>query len=263
MNVLIIEDEKLAAGKLQDLLKSIDRSIEVMAILETVEDSINWFLTGQEPDLIFMDIQLDDGSCFEIFESVKIEKPVIFITAYDEYAIKAFKVNSIDYLLKPVNIASLETAIEKYKKIYQFSVPYSKLESIINRQPMNYKERFFIKVGQRYKSILTSDINCFYIRERCNFILTSTGQNYAIDYSLEQLEKRINPGLFFRINRNYIVNIRAIEDMISYSSNRMKLKIKQLNENEDTTVSRDRINAFKKWMAKEWYEKLKQNEKIK
>lgn len=247
MKVLIIEDEKPAAQKLIRLLGEINQDIEIVDVLKSVEQSTNWFLHNPKPDLLFMDIQLEDGVCFEIFESTPIHTPIIFTTAYDEYTLKAFKVNCIDYLLKPIDSDELKNAIDKFNTHYK-QTEYSKFESIINRLQPNAKERFLIKIGEHYKSVQTSSINCFYIKERFNFIHVDKGKNYPIDYSLDKIEQLIDSKLFFRINRNFIVNFSAIQDIISYSSNRLKIILKDWTEKEDIIVSRERVSDFKEWM---------------
>jgi len=250
MRVLIIEDEKLAAQKLITLLKQINPEIDVLDILETVEDSINWFNSNVHPELIFMDIQLNDGVCFEIFESINIQKPIIFITAFNEYAINAFKVNSIDYLLKPVNLEDLQRAIKKYNTIFRQTNYTQVLDNLVKNISKKYKERFFIKVGSHYKSILSNDINCFYICERNTFLFTNEGKNIGVDYSLGQLEDLINPEQFLRINRNFIVNINSIEDIISYSTSRLELKISNWSDDQDIVISREKVKSFKNWIDK-------------
>jgi len=247
MKVLIIEDEKPAAQKLIRLLGEINPDIEIIDVLKSVEDSINWFLHNPKLDLIFMDIQLEDGICFEIFESKPIHTPIIFTTAYDEYTLKAFKVNSIDYLLKPIDSDELKNAIDKFNVHYK-QTDYSRFELIINQLQSNTKERFLIKIGEHYKSIQTSNINCFYIKERCNFIHVDKGKNYPIDYSLDKIEQLVNSKSFFRINRNFIINFSAILDIIAYSSNRLKIMLKDWTEKEDIIVSRERVFDFKEWM---------------
>lgn len=247
MKVLIIEDEKPAAHKLIRLLKEINPNIEIFDVLKSVEDSINWFLHNPKPDLIFMDIQLEDGICFEIFESNPIHTPIIFTTAYDEYTLKAFKVNSIDYLLKPIDSDELKNAIDKFNVHFK-QTDYSSFESIITQLQPKTKERFLIKIGEHYKSIQTSMINCFYINERCNFIHVGNGKNYPTDYSLEKIEQLIDSKSFFRINRNYIINYYAIQDIIAYSSNRLKIVLKDWTEKADIIVSRERVSDFKEWM---------------
>lgn len=249
MNVLIIENEKPAADGLSRLLKKINKNIEVVAVLETVEETINWFQKNPSPDLILMDIQLDDGICFEIFESVKINTPVIFTTAYDEYAIKAFKVNSVDYLLKPVTKESLTTAIEKLKTLFPGqAISNEKINHIYERIGEHHKARFFVKVGEHYKSISTNEIACFYIKERCAFFITLPGKCYDVNYSLEQLEKLLDPGQFFRINRQAIININAITDIISFSTKSLKIKITNEEKIGELLISREKVSAFKKWL---------------
>ena len=248
MKVVIIEDESLAAEKLHSLLMQVDSSIEVLDVLESVEESINWFSQNNMPDLIFMDIQLDDGISFEIFDAVKIEAPIIFTTAFDEYAIRAFKVNSVDYLLKPIEQESLEMAISKFKKIFSENIKIeAKISQVFQQFSKNYKTRFFIKIGTRFQSIQVSKICCFFVEERNTFLRTQKGKTYDLDNSLEQLHKLIDPNQFFRINRNYTVNINYIDEIISYSTNRLKLKLTG-ETNDDLIVSRDKVSEFKHWM---------------
>ncbi|MCK5537101.1 MAG: response regulator transcription factor [Bacteroidales bacterium] len=247
MKVLIIEDERPASQKLVRLIKGIDTDIEVVDILESVEGATNWLLSHEHPELIFMDIQLNDGICFEIFENCNIKTPVIFTTAYNEYTLKAFKVNSVDYLLKPINTDELKNAIKKFESVHK-KIDFSKIESVINQFKPKTKERFLIKVGNHFKSIQTSNINCFFIKERCNFINTGNGRNYTIDYSLDKVEQIIDSKIFFRVNRNMIVNFTAIQDIIAYSSNRLKIIISNWTEKEVVLVSRERVVDFKKWM---------------
>lgn len=248
MKVLIIEDEQPAAHKLIRLLKEIDGEIEIMDILSSVEQSINWFAGHPSPELIFMDIQLEDGICFEIFENCKIHTPVIFTTAYDAYALKAFKVNSVDYLLKPISPDDLKMAINKYKSLHQPTMNYLHLQAIIEQLQPKIKERFLIKIGEHYISVQAQSINCFYIMERNTFVLTDKGKNYPIDYSLDKIEQLVDPKYFFRVNRNCIVNFSAIQDIISYSSSRLKIVLTSRTDLEDILVSRERVAGFKEWM---------------
>jgi len=248
MKVLIIEDEQLASQKLIRLIEEIDSSIEIVEIIKSVEQATNWFLNNLHPELIFMDIQLEDGICFEIFENCAIKTPVIFTTAYDDYSLKAFKVNSVDYLLKPVVLEELKNAIEKFKTVHRQKVDYAKIESFINQLLPKKKERFLIKIGEHYRSIEISRINCFFIKERCNFINVDKGKNYAIDYSLDKVEDIIDSKIFFRVNRNFIINFSAIQDVIAYSSSRLKIMITNWEENDEILVSRERVAEFKEWM---------------
>lgn len=251
MKVLIIENEKPAAEKISRLLKKIDKNIIIVSVIETVEGTINWIQENPEPDLILMDIQLDDGLCFEIFETIHLEIPVIFTTAYDDYTLKAFKVNSVDYLLKPVEEAPLSIAINKFKNVY-----FNKSYRAFDYQQLNsgfaagYKSRFLVKAGIRYKSILVSQISHFHICERNVFLKTFQGIDYGIDYSLEKLQGIIDPDIFFRINRNCIVSIHVITEMLSYSSSRLELVIKNEDRTELFVVSRDKVSEFKRWIDK-------------
>lgn len=249
MNVLIIEDERPAAQKLIRLLKEIDPAIEVVGIIQSVEQAINWFTDHPAPELIFMDIQLEDGISFELFEACTIKTPVIFTTAYDEYTLKAFKVNSVDYLLKPIALDDLKAAFSKFNAFHRQQADYSQLENIIRQLQPATKERFLIRVGEHFRSVPTATIQCFYILERNTFILTDQGKHYPIDYSLDKIEEKIDPRLFFRVNRNVIVNYHAIRDMLIYSSNRLKLILNSRTDtDEDILVSRERMAAFKEWM---------------
>jgi DNA-binding LytR/AlgR family response regulator len=195
-----------------------------------------------------MDIQLEDGLSFEIFENIKIKTPVIFTTAYDEYALKAFKVNSVDYLLKPIAPKELKNAIDKFNNIHSSKIDKTTLETIIKQLQPQIKERFLIKIGEHYKSVSTLDINCFYIMERCTFILTTTGKSYPIDYSLDNIEQLVDSKTFFRTNRNFIINFNAVQDVIAYSSSRLKVILTHRREKEEIIVSRKRVGAFKEWM---------------
>jgi DNA-binding LytR/AlgR family response regulator len=247
MKVVIIEDERLAAEKLASLLRQIDSSIEIIARLESVEESINWLISNKSPDLIFMDIQLDDGISFEIFDDVKIDSPVIFITAYDQYAIRAFKVNSIDYLLKPIDRNALEQAL---KKFHQFHVHFDvdeKISKVFEFLASSWKTRFFVKIGTHFQSVPVDEVACFFVAERCSFLRTHNGKNYALDFSLDQLQKKVNPEQFFRINRNFMINIHFITEILSYSTNRLKIKLQNFTD-DGLIVSRDKVSEFKQWL---------------
>jgi DNA-binding LytR/AlgR family response regulator len=250
MNILIIENELLAAEKMVKMLKKADRSINILGIVETVEESINRLQVKPEPDLILMDIQLDDGLCFEIFETINVEIPVIFTTAYDDYTLKAFKVNSIDYLLKPVDENSLLSALGKFKKFhYDDKDPFKKdFRQLINEFRNQYKSRFLIKIGEKFRSLPAAEISHFQIIERNLFLCDLQGKNYGIDYSLEQLQNILDPRKFFRINRECIVNIDSIALMYSYSSSRLQLTLKNMEKSDLFVVSRDKVADFKKWI---------------
>jgi DNA-binding LytR/AlgR family response regulator len=248
MKVLIIEDETLAAEKLESLLISIDSSVEIMGKLQSVLESINWLHANPNPDLIFLDIQLDDGICFEIFDAVKIKTPVIFTTAYDSYAIRAFQVNSVDYLLKPIATEPLAKAVEKYKLIFDKGASNNQsLDALSTQLAKSYKTRFFVKIGNHFHSVPVDNIDCFYTIERAVFFTTSNGKKYDLDYSLDQVQKLVDPEKFFRINRNYLVHINAIQDIYNYSSSRLGIKINKI-DHLDLIVSREKVSEFKKWL---------------
>ncbi len=250
MNILIIENENPAASKLQHLLKKIDNSIQIAGVTETVEESVNWLQSKPKPDLILVDIQLDDGISFEIFETIQVDIPVIFTTAYNEYVLQAFKVNSVDYLLKPIDEHALRTALDKFKKVH-YKVNRDLLKSVFNEYKNQFKNRFLIKIGARYKSVSIKEVCCFYIEDRAVFLKTFEGKNYAIDYSLDQLENILDPDQFFRLNRKCILFLNAIEDILSYSSSRLQVRLGNKNNMIEKTflvVSRDKVKDFKKWI---------------
>jgi DNA-binding LytR/AlgR family response regulator len=246
MKIVIVEDERLAAEKLQRLLTQIDPEIEIVKVLESVEESVNWFAANLAPDLVFMDIQLDDGISFEIFDVVKMEAPVIFTTAFDEYAIRAFKVNSVDYLLKPIEKTALVNALSKYKKLYP-GKERGVIASVFEHISRSFKSRFLVKIGTHFQSVQIENIACFFVEERSTFLKTKTGKNFDVDYSLDQIQKLTDPGLFFRINRNFLVNINSISEILSYSTSRLKLKLENFSA-DGLIVSRDKVAEFKLWM---------------
>jgi len=251
MNVLVIENEHPAADKIVRLLKKIDKSIAVLDVIETVEEAINRLQENPQPDLILMDIQLDDGLCFEIFDTVIVDIPVIFTTAYDEYTLRAFKVNSIDYLLKPVDEESLRSALAKFKKLNADKDPFRRdFRQLIQEFRNQYKSRFLIRIGEKFRSVPAGEISHFHITERSVFLCDFHSQDYGIDYSLDQLQEMLDPRKFFRINRECIVNINSISLMYSYSSSRLQLTLKGQEQNDLFVVSRDKVTDFKKWIDK-------------
>ena len=230
----------------------------ILEVIPSVEKAVNWFHDRRAegpvqpgnlfPELIFMDIQLEDGLCFEIFEQCDIRVPIIFTTAYDQYMLKAFKVNSVDYLLKPVSAEDLKQALEKYRKFHASGSQSTAIESLISRFMPRTKERFLVKIGEHYKSVPTSDISCFYIRERCVFLMTGEGKSYPVDQSLDRIEDLIDPKQFTRISRNAIISFNAIKDVIAYSSSRLKIILKGRMDEDELLVSRERVAGFKEWM---------------
>jgi DNA-binding LytR/AlgR family response regulator len=249
MKVVIVEDEKLSAEHLALLLHRIDSTIEVVKYLDTVKGTIKDFQEGLEADLIFLDIHLADGNSFEILNQLHIDIPIIFTTAYDQYAIQAFKQNSIDYLLKPISLKDLAFALDKYKKLEQ-KANKNLIENItIAYQQLNkeYKTRFLVKKGQMIESILTADIHHFETEESISFLTTNKGSRYPIDYTLDQLEILLGPKYFFRINRKVILHIQSIEKVNTYFNSRLSIATKFL-DGDARIVSRDRVNDFKMWL---------------
>ncbi len=252
MKVLIIEDEQLTAERIITLLREIDPSIEILDVLDSVKSAVQWFRKMPKPELVFMDIQLADGLSFDIFEKVKIDYPVIFITAYQEYAIKAFRVNSVDYLLKPVSKGELETAIIKYRSLFARKTDIQPMDiellnSIRTLMNKSYKSRFMVKVGEKIRSLETKNILYFQSLEKGTYLTTDEGKTYAVDYTLETLEGILDPESFFRINRRFIIQYSAIKEMISISGNKLKLRISHSGD-DDIFVSRERLGMFKEWL---------------
>ena len=250
MKVIIIEDEKPSARRLQRMLDKLGVQAETM--LHSVEESIAWFQNEPHPDVIFLDIQLSDGLSFEIFESVTVKSAIIFTTAYDEYALQAFKLNSIDYLLKPIDEIELEKAIKKYQdnqpQKQQVTLDFDDIKKLlVNPLEREYKKRFSVKVGQHLKLINIDEIECFYSENKGTYVYTTEGRNYLLDLTLEQLEDELEPHTFFRINRKFFVNIHAIKDMVSYTNSRLQIKLNNYNEQE-VIVARERVRDFKNWL---------------
>ncbi len=248
MKCLIIEDEKIAAERLSGLINSYDQAIEIIEILQSVNKAVDWLNKNQPPDLIFMDIQLADGLSFEIFEQTVVKTPVIFTTAYDEYAMKAFKVNSIDYLLKPIDPKELKNAIDKFKANNSpLEIPAQVFDNIMFSLTKKYKNKFVIKVGEHIKFFTIDDVQCFYSMGKCTFLQNNSGRDYALSYSLDQLEDLSDPARFFRINRKFIISLPAITDIVSYSNSRLRVKLKS-NDSDELIVSREKVQDFKKWL---------------
>ena len=250
MKVIIIEDEKPAARRLQRMLYAIDITADMM--LHSVEEAVEWFQNNEHPDLIFLDIQLSDGLSFEIFDHIEIKSAVIFTTAYDEYALQAFKLNSIDYLLKPVDEDDLKDAVSKYKdripENAKVSAAFDDIKKLlINPIDRTYKKRFSVKIGQHLKLVNIDEIECIYSENKGTYAFTKDKRNYLLDHTLEQLDAELDPQLFFRINRKFYVNIHAIDNMISYTNSRLQIKLKTYNEQE-VIVARERVKDFKNWL---------------
>ena len=250
MKVLIIEDEIPAAEKLERYLKRYDPEVEILDKLNSIKSSVHWLKAHQhEADLILLDIQLIDGKSFAIFEQVEVTIPIIFTTAFDDYAIKAFEVNSIAYLLKPITFDDLTIALDKYKKLEKKGnkelVHMSDvLKSLTNTKA--YKSRFMVKIGEHIRSVTTDQIALFYADGRNAYIVNFDQRNLIIDYKLEELEDLLDPVLFFRANRTFIVSINAIKDVLVYSNSRLKI-ITELKLDKEIIVSREKVGAFKQW----------------
>jgi DNA-binding LytR/AlgR family response regulator len=247
MKVIIVEDEKLAAERLVTLLNDYDASIEVMACLESIEETVQYLKQSAHPDVLLLDIHLSDGHSFEIFKQVSYSRPVIFTTAYDQYALEAFKMFSIDYILKPVTQEALAAALNKLKSV---SVSFSAID--FNRilpefKEQRYKKRFLGKVGQRLFFINTEDICFFQANNKIVYLIDKEGNRYVVEHTMENLENQLDPQQFFRLNRSFIVSIDAIQQVKPYYNSRLKLSVKCMTNQEDMVVSRDRVAEFKQW----------------
>ena len=252
MRVIIIEDEIPAANRLTRMLQGIDGEIEVVRKLDSVEASVKYLEVSERPDLIFMDIQLADGLSFSIFEQVQLNTPVIFTTAFDHYMLKAFKVNSLDYLLKPVDEKELSQAVVKYKQLYTSADSLGIAEKIgrlmQEMNPAKYKERLLIKRGQQLHSIKTTDIAYCYADGKLCFATDFSGNSYLLDHTLQQLETCLDPRRFFRVNRQLLVNIDCIKKVHTWLGGRLKVELAPVT-GVDTVVSRERVNGFKEWLG--------------
>ncbi len=253
MRILIIEDEPYAQNELQRLLKQTDIEIEVMACLDAVVDSVEWLKLNPAPELIFADIQLADGLSFEIFRQVKVTAPVIFTTAYDEYAIQAFQVNSIDYLLKPIKPADLKRALNKLSGIRaQFAGPglssqALQIEQLIRSFRPEYKTRFVVRIGDQYKHVDVGEVAYFVAEDNEVVMVTGSNKRYIVDHTLDELSQLLDPGVFFRISRSYLVGIRSIARISKYFNSRLILELMPAAEDK-VLISRVRVGEFLKWM---------------
>ncbi len=251
MNILIVEDEQAALRRLKKLLSEVEvlQNLNILAELESIEQTLGWLSTQAVPDLIFMDIHLADGSCFDIFQHVKVKSPIIFTTAYDEYALQAFKVNAIDYLLKPIKKTELEAALNKYSELRKpDSVNYEKLIPLI--ESTQASKRFMIRLGQQIRLVDINEVAFFYTENKITFLVTRQGKRYPIDYFLDKVEEMADPQKFFRINRQFIIHIDAIEEMHAFSKSRFKI-ILNPPAKEDVVVSAVRSPHFRKWLTGE------------
>lgn len=247
--VLIVEDEKPNSDRLQRLLLSIRPNVEIVSVEDSISSTVNWLKNNEHPDIIFMDVRLSDGLSFEIFNKVEFNSPIIFTTAYDEYAVRAFKYNSIDYLLKPIEEDMLDQSLKKYENFIEM-VPFvnSAIEGLINYiQTKEYRKRFLLSYRDGYKTILTQDILYFYTENGISKGVLLNGQTEIIPQTLEELEKQLDPTQFFRANRQFIVHIDSVQQMSNYFNGKLKIELKKAPEIE-VIVSREKSSLFKSWM---------------
>jgi two-component system, LytTR family, response regulator LytT len=256
MKILIVEDEELAVKKLHKMLVGIDKDIEVLANTDCIAATVEWLQNNPTPDLILMDIELLDGQSFEIFNQVEVKSPVIFTTSYDEYALKAFKVNSVDYLLKPVQKEDLTAALDKYSKMFASpkAAPAINMDMLVKElqqklQPKEFRKRFLVKNVQKLVSVETDDIAYFYSDGRLNFFKTNDNKKYVVDYTMDEMEDMLDPDKYFRISRSFYVSINSVEQIHDYFGNRLMLTLRPAVDKE-ALVSREKVTEFKKWLGK-------------
>lgn len=245
--VLIIEDEQAAGKRLKKMAEESMPDAAVAEPIASIRSAVEWLSANPAPDLIFLDVHLADGQSFEIFKQVKVTSPIIFTTAYDQYALEAFKLNSIDYLLKPLKKEEFERAIEKYNRLQSPSQPENLEKLIAALNGANYKQRFVVKYGEHIKTVETTEVAYFYTENKGNFMVTKDNRRYAIDYNLDQLEELLDPKKYFRINRQFIIGFHAITEMFSYSKSRVLIKLNPPSK-LDTIVSAERSATFKQWL---------------
>lgn len=252
MKVIIVEDEIPAAEKLERYLLKYDPSINILATLQSIQSTVQWLKENQDKvDLIFMDIQLTDGVSFQIFQEVDVKKPVIFTTAYNEFALDAFKVSSIDYLLKPITFTDLTASLKKLALLreqlpWKTEGPEGLQTKYAALKTRSYKSRFMVKLGEHIRSITTDQISLFYADGRDVYLVTNQTRKFIVDYTLESLEEILDPEMFFRLNRTFILNINAIKDVLIYSNSRLKIILSQEFDKE-IIVSREKVADFKEW----------------
>lgn len=260
MNILIVEDEDLAVKKLKKTLFTVDDSANVVGESDSIKSTVNWLQNNPTPDLILMDIELADGQSFEIFNQVKVKSPVIFITSYDEYALKAFKVNSVDYLLKPVQKEDLHAALEKYRSMKTMYTEPTTTAAPINievlvkelqekLQTKEYRKRFLVKHGQKLVSVEVSDIAYFFSDGRLNFFKTTDNRKFVVDYTMDELNEMLDPDKYFRISRSFYISVESVAQIHDYFGNRLILQLKPETDKE-AIVSREKVTDFKNWLGK-------------
>jgi two-component system, LytTR family, response regulator LytT len=248
LKVVIVEDESIAAKNLQKLVLKIEADFEIVALLASIKQAVDWFSLNKA-DLVFMDIQLSDGLSFKIFDQVSIKSPVIFTTAYDQYAIKAFKTNGIDYLLKPIDEEELKASITKYKNLTRQSPDYSVLKNLLAglKSNIDYKQRFIVQAGTKIRSIPINDIGYFYFNDKSVYITTVENRQYPTEYSLDKLEELVDPDIFFRINRRMLISFKSISKISTLSKSRIELELNPPYE-EEVLVSFNKTPSFRDWL---------------
>lgn len=259
MNILIVEDEELAVKKLKKTLLSVDESANVVGEADSIKSTVSWLESNPSPDLILMDIELSDGQSFEIFNQVQVKSPVIFITSYDEYALKAFKVNSVDYLLKPVQKEDLNAALDKYrqmKKMYAADKEPSSIsiDALVKElqqklQTKEYRKRFLVKHGQKLVSVDADEIAYFFSDGRLNFFKTFDNRKFVVDYTMDELNEMLDPDNYFRISRSFFISVDSVSQIHDYFGNRLILQLKPESDKE-VIVSREKVTDFKNWLGK-------------
>lgn len=250
MKAIIIEDEEFAATMLENMIKECDNSIEIVSKLQSVKESVEWLKSNQHPDLIFLDIQLEDDLCFSIFDQVRVKSQIIFTTAFDEYAIKAFKQKSIDYLLKPVDPDELRQAISKFRNWNSEKnviINPDELKKLIIQQQATYRERFSVIVGEKIKTISVKDIAYFFSVSGISFVVLNTNKQYSIDLSLDAIKDQLDPSVFFRVNRQYLIKLDAIKNVHVFPKSRLKLELNP-PASDEIFVTVEKVPAFKKWI---------------
>ena len=244
MRYLLLEDEKIASNRLKDMIANLRPDYQCVLTIDSVESAVI-SLPALKLDLVFMDIQLADGNSFDIFDQIKFDVPIIYTTAYDEYALKAFKLNSVDYLLKPIDPIELARAIDKFER---HSVKDDKeVSQLMNTLSPNGKERFVVKVGDHLKSVLSKDIQLIYSQDKGTYLFTNDGKRFLVDYTMDKVEEMISTADFFRISRKFLININYIKDIIAFTNSRLEIKVNQFEE-EQVIVARERVADFKTWL---------------
>jgi DNA-binding LytR/AlgR family response regulator len=259
MKVFIVEDEELAVKKLRKTLESVDNTAEVVGVADSIRSSVSWLQNNPTPDLILMDIELCDGQSFEIFDKVEVKSTVIFTTSYDEYALKAFKVNSVDYLLKPVQKEDLQAALSKFQHMKEMYGSQSgsgslNVDNLVKElqsklQPKGFRKRFLVKHAQKLVSVDIEEIAYFYSDGRLNFFKTYDNRKFVVDYTMDELEEMLDPDRYFRISRAFYVSINSIDQIHDYFGNRLLLHLKPVVDKE-AIISREKVTDFKVWMGK-------------